>query len=47
MKVYGVDIPSDKGLTNIDLIRYVQELEIECFRGVFMRLIVIIQSYHK
>ena len=35
--VYGLDISDDIGLTNIDLYRYVQELKIDNFRGVFMR----------
>ena len=37
MKVYGLNIPDQKGLTNSDLVRYARELEIENFRGVFMR----------
>ena len=37
MKVYGIDIPSDIGLTNIDIENYVSELKIPNFRGVFMR----------
>ena len=37
MKVYGINIPDDKGLTNIDLYRYVRELKVDNFRGVFMR----------
>ena len=37
MKVYGLDISDDIGLTNIDLYRYAQELKIDNFRGVFMR----------
>ena len=37
MKVYGLNISDDRGLTNIDLYRYAQELEIDYFRGVFMR----------
>ena len=37
MKVYGLNIPDDKGLSNIDILRYVHELEIPYFRGVFMR----------
>ena len=36
MKVYGLNIPDDKGLSNIDILRYVHELEIPYFRGVFM-----------
>ena len=37
MKVYGLDIPNDRGLTNIDLCEYAQKLKIDFFRGVFMR----------
>ena len=37
MKVYGLDISDNRGLTNIDLYRYAQELKIDNFRGVFMR----------
>ena len=37
MKVFGLNIPDDKGLTNIDLCEYARELGIEKFRGVFMR----------
>ena len=36
MKVYELDIPSDKGLTNFDLVRYIKILKIPNFRGVFM-----------
>ena len=36
MKVYGLDIADDKGLTNMNLYRYAQELKISDFRGVFM-----------
>ena len=38
MKIYGLNIPDDRGLTNIDLYRYARELNIDdYFRGVFMR----------
>ena len=37
MKVYGLNISDDRGLTNIDIYRYVRELRIDNFRGVFMR----------
>ena len=37
MKVYGVDISDDRGLTNIDLYGYARKLKINNFRGVFMR----------
>ena len=37
MEVYGLKIPVDKGLTNLQLDNYAQELKIPNFRGVFMR----------
>ena len=37
MKVYEVDISSDKALTNFDILDYVNLLKIPHFRGVFMR----------
>ena len=37
MKVYEVDIPSNKGLTSFDLVRYIDILKVPNFRGVFMR----------
>ena len=37
MKVYGLDIPDDEGLTNIELAEYVKTLGIKHFRGVYMR----------
>ena len=37
MKVYEVDIPTDKGLTNFDIVYYTDILKIPNFRGVFMR----------
>ena len=37
MKVYELDIPSDKALTNFDILNYVSLLKIPHFRGVFMR----------
>ena len=37
MKLYELVIPSDKGLTNFDLIEYVNKLKIPNFRGIFMR----------
>ena len=37
MKVYGLQIPDTKGLTNFDLTVYSSKLGIENFRGVFMR----------
>ena len=47
MKVYGLNIPDDRGLTNIDLHRYVRELNVENFRGVFMRDTLPKVSHHK
>ena len=37
MKVYGLEIPVDIGLTNFDIDSYVKKLKIPNFRGVFMR----------
>ena len=37
MKVFELDIPPERGLTNLDLMRYVSILRIPYFRGVFMR----------
>ena len=37
MKVYGIEIPSDRGLTNLEIENYVAKLQIPYFRGVFMR----------
>ena len=37
MNVYGLDIPSGKGLTNLDLQEYARRLGIKHFRGVYMR----------
>ena len=37
MKVFGLNIPDAKGLTNIELEVYVKKLEINNFRGVFIR----------
>ena len=37
MKVYELDINSDKALTNVDILNYVSLLKIPHFRGVFMR----------
>ena len=37
MKVYGIDIPSDRGLTNFDIEKYASDLGIPNFRGVFMK----------
>ena len=47
MKVYGLDIANDKGLTNFDLNEYVQKLKIINFRGVFMRDTLPYIAYHK
>ena len=37
MKVFELDIPSERGLTNFDLISYIEKLKVPYFRGVFMR----------
>ena len=37
MKVYGLNIPDENGLTNIDICKYARELRVPYFRGVFMR----------
>lgn len=37
MKVFELDIPSEKGLTNFDIERYIEMLKVPYFRGVFMR----------
>ena len=37
MKVYGWNIPDNKGLTNLDISEYARKLGIQNFRGVFMR----------
>ena len=37
MKVYELDIPFNKGLTNLDIISYINQLKVPNFRGVFMR----------
>ena len=37
MIVYGLDIPDNKGLTNIELAEYVKALGINHFRGIYMR----------
>ena len=37
MEVYGVVIPIDKGLTNFDIFKLVDTLQVPNFRGVFMR----------
>ena len=42
MKVYGIDVPDDKGLT-----RCARVLKIEYFRGVFMSDTLPLRSYHK
>ena len=47
MKVYGLNIPDTKGLTNIELKIYAQQLRINNFRGVFMRDTLPHTPYHK
>ena len=37
MKVYELDIPTEKGLTNFDILYYIDILKVSNFRGVFMR----------
>ena len=37
MKVYCLKLPVDKGLTNLELVKYARKLGIDNFRGVFMR----------
>ena len=37
MKVFELDIPPERGLTNFDLISYIEQLKVPYFRGVFMR----------
>ena len=37
MKVYGLNIPDIKGLTNVELEVYARKLRIKNFRGVYMR----------
>ena len=37
MKVFELDIPADQGLTNFDLISYIEKLKVPYFRGVLMR----------
>ena len=37
MKVCGLNIPHDRGLTNIELHAYARKLKIQNFRGIFMR----------
>ena len=37
MKVCGMFIPHDRGLTNVELHSYARKLKIQHFRGIFMR----------
>ena len=46
MWIDGLDIPDDKGLTNLDLSEYARKLGIEHFRGVYMRDTLPRQSPH-
>ena len=46
MKVYGLQIPDTKGLTNVDLELYVTKLKIKNFRGVFMRDTLLNKPHH-
>ena len=36
MKVFELVIPSDRGLTNFELVHYIEMLHVPHFRGVFM-----------
>ena len=47
MKVYGVNIPDNRGLKNIDLCRYALELGIQNFGCVFMRDTLPRVAHHK
>ena len=47
MKVYGWNIPDNKGLTNLDISEYARKLGIENFRGVFMRATLPRVVHHK
>ena len=47
MKVYGWNIPDNKGLTNLDISEYARKLGIENFRGVFMRDTLPRVAHHK
>ena len=47
MKVSGLDIANDKGLTNFDLNEYAQKLKIINFRGVFIRDTIPYIAYNK
>ena len=46
MKVYGLNIPSDKGLTNFELEEYPKRLGIKHFLGVYMRDIFPRAAHH-
>jgi hypothetical protein len=37
MKVYELNLDADEGLSNIDLLKYIDVLKVPKFRGVFMR----------
>ena len=37
MKIFELDISSERGLTNFDLISYIEQLKVPYFCGVFMR----------
>ena len=37
MKVYGLDLDADRGLTNVQILEYIDLLKVPKFRGVFMR----------
>ena len=37
MKVYGLDLDADRGLTNVEILEFIDLLKVPKFRGVFMR----------
>ena len=37
MKVYGLNLDADKGLTNVHILKYMELLKVPKFRGIFMR----------
>ena len=47
MKIDGWNIPDNKGLTHLDIIKYARKLGIENFRGAFMRDTLPRVAHHK
>ena len=47
MRIYNINIPNNKSLTNFDLEKYAELLGIYHFRGVFMRDTLPAKSYKK